>query len=235
RRMDYAGHRPPAVREEPPVDPQGMDHLSTDRRDSCLRAVRRNAGAAQPAQGGIALRSPEPGRNALLDAGQRLLGSADLARISVNSIVAEAGMAKGSFYQHWPSRAEYVRALHGRFHDHLEESIAAAMADLPPGRDRLEAGMNAYLDGCLAEPATKALLVQSRTEAGLSDLVAARNESSATLVLPDLLALGWARPEPIATLLVAAIAEIALLELAAGKRDNGLRRGLLRLATRDRG
>ena len=27
------------------------------------------------------MRSPEPGRNALLDAGQRLLGSADLARI----------------------------------------------------------------------------------------------------------------------------------------------------------
>jgi len=181
------------------------------------------------------VRSPEPGRNALLDAGQRLLGTSDLARISVNAIVAEAGMAKGSFYQHWPSRAEYVRALHARFHDELEESIAAAMADLPPGRNRLAAGMNTYLDGCLAQPATKALLVQSRTEAGLSDLVAARNESAAALVLPDLVALGWSPPEPIAALLVAAVAEIALLELAAGKRDNQLRNGLLRLATGDRG
>ena len=54
-------------------------------------------------------------------------------------------------------------------------------------------------------------------------------------MLPDLTALGWARPEPIAALLVAAIAEIALLELAAGKRDNELRRGLVRLATGDRG
>jgi len=178
------------------------------------------------------VRSPEPGRNALLDAGQRLLGTSDLARVSVNAIVAEAGMAKGSFYQHWPSRAEYVRALHARFHDQLGESIAAAMADLPPGCERLEAGMNAYLDGCLAEPATKALLVQSRTEAGLSDLVAARNESSATLVLPDLEALGWAPPGPVAVLLVAAVAEIALIELAAGKRDKRLRRALLRLATR---
>jgi AcrR family transcriptional regulator len=178
------------------------------------------------------MRSPEPGRNALLDAGQRLLESADLARISVNAIVAEADMAKGSFYQHWPSRAEYLRALHARFHDQLGESIAAAMADLPPGRDRLEAGMNAYLDGCLAEPATKALLVQSRTEAGLSDLVAARNESSATLILPDLAALGWVPPKPVAVLLIAAVAEIALIELAAGKRDKQLRRALLRLATR---
>ena len=181
------------------------------------------------------MRSPEPGRNALLDAGQRLLGSADLARISVNAIVAEAGMAKGSFYQHWPSRTEYVRALHVRFHDQLEESIAAAMAGLPPGCDRLEAGMNAYLDGCLAELATKALLVQSRTEAGLSDLVAARNESAATLLTPDLVALGWAPPEPIAALLVAGVAEIALVELDAGRRNEELRRGLIRLATRTAG
>ena len=178
------------------------------------------------------MRSPEPGRNALLDAGQRLLGSADLARISVNAIVAEAGMAKGSFYQHWPSRSEYLRTLHARFHDDLLGLITAAMGDLPPGHERLEAGMDAYLDGCLAEVATKALLVQSRTEAGLSDLVAARNESAAALIAPDLVALGWASPEPVAVLLVAAVAEIALLELAAGKRDKQLRRGLLRLATR---
>ncbi len=178
------------------------------------------------------MRPPEPGRNALLDAGQRLLATADLARISVNSIVAEAGMAKGSFYQHWPSRSDYVRALHARFHDQLVESIDAAMAGLPPGRDRLEAGMNTYLDGCLAQPATKALLVQSRTEAGLSDLVAARNASAAAQVAPDLLALGWTSAEPIAALLVAAVAEIALVELDAGHRDDELRRGLLRLATR---
>jgi hypothetical protein len=65
-------------------------------------------------------------------------------------------------------------------------------------------------------------------------LVAARNETAAALVLPDLVALGWSPPEPIAALLVAAVAEIALLELAAGKRDNELRNGLLRLATGDR-
>jgi AcrR family transcriptional regulator len=180
------------------------------------------------------VRPPEPGRNALLDAGHRLLSTSDLARISVNAIVAEAGMAKGSFYQHWPSRTDYVRALHVRFHDQLEASVVAAMADLPPGRDRLATGMTVYLDGCLADAATKALLVQSRTEAGLSDLVAARNSTAATLLLPDLVALGWSRPEPIAALLVAAVAEIALLELAAGKPDKALRDGLIRLATGDR-
>ena len=74
--------------------------------------------------------------------------------------------------------------------------------------------------------------MQSRTEAGLSDLVAARNESAAGLISPDLEALGWAPPGPIAVLLVAAVAEIALIELANGKPDKELRRALLRLATR---
>jgi TetR/AcrR family transcriptional regulator, transcriptional repressor for nem operon len=179
------------------------------------------------------VRSPEPGRNALLDAGQRLLATEDLARISVNAIVAEAGMAKGSFYQHWPSRSEYVRALHARFHDRLIESIEAAMAGIPPGRDRIAAGVTTYLDGCLAQSATKALLVQSRTEAGLSDLVAARNASAAATLKPDLDALGWAPAEPIAALLVAAIAEVALVELEVGQRDDELRLGLLRLASRE--
>jgi TetR/AcrR family transcriptional regulator, transcriptional repressor for nem operon len=38
-------------------------------------------------------------------------------------------------------------------------------------------------------------------------------------------------PEPIAALLVAAVAEIALVELDAGHADDALRLGLLRLAS----
>lgn len=144
-------------------------------------------------------------------------------------------MAKGSFYQHWPSRTEYVRALHVRFHDSLADAISAKVADVQPGRDRLSIGTDAYLDGCLADPATKALLVQSRTEAGLSDLVMDRNQTAAAAMVPDLAAIGWAEPGPIATLLVASIAEIALLELASGRRRRDLRGGLMRLATATRG
>lgn len=180
------------------------------------------------------MRPAEPGRTALLDAGHRLLGSADLARISVNAIVEEAGMAKGAFYQHWKSRTDYIRTLHTRFHGELNKSIAARIGELPPGRERLAVAMNAYLDGCLAAPATKALLVQSRTEAGLSDLVAERNTAAADMISADLKALGWGDARPVAQLLVAAIAEIALLEMAAGARDDRLRQALLELATQNR-
>lgn len=179
------------------------------------------------------MRSAEPGQRALLEAGQRLLANADLARLSVNAVVAEAYMAKGSFYQHWPGRRNYLVALHRAFHDKLANAVEVAIDDMPPGLDRIATGMTTYLDGCLACPATKALLVQARTDAELAPHVAARNHGFAQLAAADLQALGWRPAEPIAALFIAAIAEIALQELAAGHRCDDLRSAALGLAAHD--
>lgn len=178
------------------------------------------------------MRSAEPGRRALLAAGRTLLSTEDLTKLSVNAIAAEAKMAKGSFYQHWPSREAYFVALHRAFHDDLDTKVTAAIAGLDPGPDRLAAGITAYLDGCLADPATKGLLVQARTDAGLGPEVAARNATAAALITADLTAISWQDPTPIATLLVAAIAETALHELTTTSPHPPLREALLRLATR---
>ncbi|MEU2038856.1 TetR/AcrR family transcriptional regulator [Nocardia niwae] len=176
------------------------------------------------------MRSAEPGRKALLQAGQALLGEADLAKLSVNAIVARASMAKGSFYQHWSSRGDYVRALHHVFHEELFAHVLDTVSGMAPGIERLTAGMHAYLDGCLAQPATKALLIQARSEAGLGEQVAARNRQAAVLITDDLAAAGWDDPEPVATLVVAAIADIALAELTASQNLPELRAALVRLA-----
>ncbi|MEV0058314.1 TetR/AcrR family transcriptional regulator [Nocardia sp. NPDC050718] len=178
------------------------------------------------------MRSAEPGRRALLAAGRSLLSTEDLTKLSVNAIAARANMAKGSFYQHWPSREAYFVALHRAFHDHLDDLVTTTIADLPPGEPRLTAGITAYLDGCLADPATKGLLVQARTDAGLAPEVATRNATAAALVTADLTAMGWDDPTPIATLLVAAIAETALQELATTTPSPPLREALLRLVRR---
>ncbi|MFD8246817.1 TetR/AcrR family transcriptional regulator [Nocardia sp. NPDC059691] len=181
------------------------------------------------------MRSAEPGRKALLHAGRTLLGEADLAKLSVNAIVAQANMAKGSFYQHWSSRGDYIRALHHAFHEDLFAQVLDTVSGTPPGIERLTAGMHAYLDGCLAQPATKALLIQARSEAGLGEQVAARNRQAALVITDDLAAAGWADPEPVALLIVAAIADIALAELTASRTRPDLRAALVRLATGHRG
>ncbi|MFD4431973.1 TetR/AcrR family transcriptional regulator [Nocardia sp. NPDC058497] len=178
------------------------------------------------------MRSAEPGRRALLEAGRALLSTEDLTKLSVNAIAARAKMAKGRFYQHWPSREAYFVALHRAFHDHLDDLVSAVVADLPPGESRLIAGITAYLDGCLADPATKGLLVQARTDAGLGTEVAARNATAAALLTTDLIAIGWPDPDPVAVLLVAAIAETALQELDASAPRPDLRQALVRLVDR---
>src|ERR1700747_3073808 len=88
-------------------------------------------------------------RQALLDVGLRLAESTGLSRLSVNLIVAEAGVAKGTFFHHFGDRASYLLALHREFHERLAAQMQAAITGIPPGRRRLSVGANTYLDGSL--------------------------------------------------------------------------------------
>ncbi|MBH0776055.1 TetR/AcrR family transcriptional regulator [Nocardia bovistercoris] len=155
----------------------------------------------------------EPGRNALMTAGARVAEDRGLRGLSINAVVEAAGMAKGTFYHHFPDRRSYVIALHRRYHDTLADTIGARIADLPPGAGRVEVGVTAYLDACLATRGTKAFLAQSRTDTDLLDEVHARNRQTASVIEPDLAAMGWSDPQAVAHLLVAMVAEIALTEL----------------------
>lgn len=164
-------------------------------------------------------RPAEPGRNALLAAGAEIAERDGMRGLSVNAVVAAAGMAKGTFYHHFPDRRGYVVALHHRYHEELEAVIGAAIAGLEPGAERLRVGIAAYLDGCLATRGTKAFLAQSRTDTDLIDEVHARNRMFAEVIAPDLTVLGWVDPGSVALLIIAMIAETALAELySAGPR-----------------
>jgi len=173
-----------------------------------------------------------PGRTALLDAGRRLLSGDDrstLASMSVNAVVAEAAMSKGAFFQHFPTRRDYVLELHRSFHDRLAQSIAASVRGMEPGPERLARGLTCYLDTCLEQATTKALLFQARADVDLAGEVAARNARFAALAVPDLVVVGWDDPARIARLVMAATAEVALIEADRGRRDLRQRRALLEL------
>lgn len=148
----------------------------------------------------------------------------------MNAVVDSAGMAKGSFYQHFSDRSEFLRILHRQYHDELETRVLEAVGDLAPGADRLRALVEAFLDLCLETRGTKAFIVQSRTEGGLLDEVQARNARAAAILAPDLVALGWDPPEPAAHLVVAMAADTSLQELFDRRPRRDLRDQLLRFA-----
>lgn len=157
-------------------------------------------------------------RERLIDAGLALAERTGLAGMSVNLIVGQAGVAKGTFFHHFGDRSQFLLALHREFHDRLFAQITAAVDGMPPGRDRLLAGSGAYLDSCLRHRGVRMLLLEARAEPVISEAIAARNKAACQLTSPDFAAMGWLQPTSAAALWTGAVVEAALLELAAGGR-----------------
>lgn len=167
-------------------------------------------------------------RQALLDAGVVVADRHGLAGLSVNRVVAEAEVAKGTFYVHFADREAFVDALHARFHAEVEAAIAAVAADLPPGAERIVAAVEAYLDVCIEDRAVKALALEARSDPELNASMAARHDRFADAAVPSLRAMGWADARAASQLLAAMTAEIAIRELDANRRLPAARRSLRR-------
>ncbi|HEY1818875.1 MAG TPA: helix-turn-helix domain-containing protein [Trebonia sp.] len=167
-------------------------------------------------------------REALLDAGAALAEEHGLAGVSVNMVVARAGVAKGTFYVHFKDRAAFVDAMHARFHDRVEAAVGEAIAGLPPGAERLFRGSEAYLDLSLANRGVKALSLEARSDPAAQGPMEARRERLVAAGVADLEAMGWDDAQAAAQLLGAMTREISALEFDAGRRLPAPRRALKR-------
>jgi TetR/AcrR family transcriptional repressor of nem operon len=200
----------------------------TDRSVICLSG-QRPAGIhfevmAEGARASAALQT----REALLDAGAALAEEHGLAGVSVNMVVARAGVAKGTFYVHFKDRAAFVDAMHARFHDRAQAAVDETVAGLPLGAERIFRACEAYLDVSLANRGVKALSLEARSDPTLQDSMADRRERLAAAGVADLKAMGWAEAEAAAQLLAAMTREISALEFDAGHRLPASRRALKR-------
>jgi TetR/AcrR family transcriptional regulator, transcriptional repressor for nem operon len=165
-------------------------------------------------------------RDALLDAGEQVVADHGLAGLSVNLVVAEARVAKGTFYVHFADRSAFVDAMHQRFHERLRQHILMATDGLDPGSELLARATSTYLDLALANRAVKALAIEARTDPELSAPIIQRSAALGALAEPSFKALGWQSPRIAARLYQAMVSEASLMELEAGKRLPAARRSL---------
>lgn len=172
-------------------------------------------------------------RNALLEAGIRLADSGGLAGLSVNRIVDEAEVSKGSFFHHFGDRASYLVALHSDFHGRILADTLTVTGDMAPGKARLAIASRAYLDWFLRNRAVRALLLEARAEPAINDAVRQRNSDTADLVEVDFSSMGWPHPRRAAQLWIGMTAEAALLEFDAGQCLPELRASLARYIDAD--
>jgi TetR/AcrR family transcriptional regulator, transcriptional repressor for nem operon len=165
-------------------------------------------------------------RAKLIETGLELAESLGLEGLSVNAVVAAAGVSKGTFFHHFPDRTAYLVAMHRRFHDALSNEITSAIEGATPGRERLTTIATTYLDGCLRDRGVKALLLEARGHRPISAEVLRRNAASVEIVAADFEAIGRRHPRQSARLWVAATAECALMELEIGRADPEARAAL---------
>jgi TetR/AcrR family transcriptional regulator, transcriptional repressor for nem operon len=167
-------------------------------------------------------------REALLDAGAALAEEHGLAGVSVNMVVARAGVAKGTFYVHFKDRAAFVDAMHARFHARVQTAVEEAVAGLPSGAERIFRGVEAYLDVSLANRGVKALSLEAHSDPAIQGSMAVRRERLEAAGAADLKAMGWNDAEAAAQLLAAMTREISALEFDAGHPRPASRRALKR-------
>jgi TetR/AcrR family transcriptional repressor of nem operon len=165
-------------------------------------------------------------RAALVEAGLRLADSGGLTGLSANRVVAEAGVAKGTFFHHFGDRAGYVVELHRSFHDRIAGEVRERTTPLPRGGERLLAATTTYLEACVRLRGVRALLCEARSEPAVLEEIERRDAVSATFLVNDFRALGRTHPLECARLWVGMTREAAVIEFDAGHAVTEVRAAL---------
>lgn len=130
---------------------------------------------------------PEERRDELMHSAERLFLEKGLEQTTVEEITTGAGVAKGTFYLHFSSKADVLQALRARFVQSVLDGIVAAVTGQPEEdwRGKLAAWSRAcavgYLDATglhhlafvAAPPATREGLSRNGLIDHLSELLAA--------------------------------------------------------------
>ncbi|MFM6951503.1 MAG: TetR/AcrR family transcriptional regulator [Novosphingobium sp.] len=106
---------------------------------------------------------------ALIDAGLELLAQRPIDALAIDEIVARAGVAKGSFFNHFADKAAFGQAIGAEIRAELEGRIGAANAEVADPLARLAGGMRTGLAFALDEPRKAAIMLRNASNSTLRD------------------------------------------------------------------
>lgn len=106
---------------------------------------------------------------ALVDAGLELLAERPIDAVAIDEIVGRAGVAKGSFFNHFADKAAFGQAVGAEIRVELEARIGAANAGVADPFARLAGGMRTGLAFALDEPRKTAIMIRNASNSTLRD------------------------------------------------------------------
>lgn len=131
-------------------------------------------------------------RSALIAAGFDLLVERPIDAIAIDEVVARAGVAKGSFFNHFADKQAFARAIADEVRHEVEALVTAANTGIADPVERIAGGMRVVARFALTQPRRTMVLLRSQGSStspthplnkGLRDDMAAA--AAQGLVLPD--------------------------------------------------
>ncbi|GEN98649.1 TetR family transcriptional regulator [Novosphingobium sediminis] len=107
-------------------------------------------------------------RSALISAGFELLAEKPIDAIPIDEVVARAGVAKGSFFNHFSDKPAFASAIAEEVRSDLEDRITAANSDVADPLVRIAGGMCVGAAFALAEPKRTIVLLRSNASSTLT-------------------------------------------------------------------
>lgn len=103
-----------------------------------------------------------PTRAALIAAGFDLLVERPIEAIPIDDVVSRAGVAKGSFFNHFRDKQEFAAAIGVEVRVELEELVARANEAVADPLERIVGGMRVAAAFALSQPKRTAVLLRSQ-------------------------------------------------------------------------
>jgi AcrR family transcriptional regulator len=100
-------------------------------------------------------------RDALVRAGQTLFSAQPVDAVAIDDIVREGGVAKGSFYKHFPDKEALLTAVVRRIYRRIEAEVTAANAAVDDAAARVARAICVYLRYVADEPEQGGVLVRN--------------------------------------------------------------------------
>jgi AcrR family transcriptional regulator len=106
---------------------------------------------------------------ALIEAGLELLAERPIDALTIDEIVTQAGVAKGSFFNHFADKAAFGMAIGAAIRTELEARIGSANAGEADPLARLAGGMSIGVAFALDEPRKTAIMIRNSGNSTLRD------------------------------------------------------------------
>ncbi len=108
-------------------------------------------------------------RAALLAAGAELLAQRPIDAIPVNDIVDAAGVAKGSFFNHFPDKDAFAAAVSAEIRAEIEAQVTMANSDVADPARRIARAVSGFIQFARTDPTRARIMLRGHDLTALAD------------------------------------------------------------------